>query len=82
MIRLFDAFLGDGNIRKACDALERLVDIDSYDYRNQERLERLKGKPPAPASLSSEPVSPTAASATVPTRVSLDVPSVPPCRKE
>jgi diguanylate cyclase (GGDEF)-like protein len=44
MIRLFDAFLGDGNIRKACDALERLVDIDSYDYRNQERLERLKGK--------------------------------------
>jgi diguanylate cyclase (GGDEF)-like protein len=44
MIRLFDAYLAGGNIRKACDALERLVDIDAYDYRNQERLERLKGK--------------------------------------
>jgi diguanylate cyclase (GGDEF)-like protein len=44
MIRLFDAYLAGGEVRKACDALERLVDIDSYDYRNQERLERLKGK--------------------------------------
>jgi diguanylate cyclase (GGDEF)-like protein len=44
MIHLFDAYLKDGNTRKACDSLERLVDIDSYDYRNQERLERLRGK--------------------------------------
>jgi diguanylate cyclase (GGDEF)-like protein len=44
MIHLFDACLKDGDIRKACDSLERLVDIDSYDYRNQERLERLRGK--------------------------------------
>jgi diguanylate cyclase (GGDEF)-like protein len=44
MIHLFDAYLKDGNIQKACDSLERLVDIDSYDYRNQERLERLRGK--------------------------------------
>jgi len=44
MIRLFDAYLAGGNVRKACDCLERLVDIDSYDYRNQERLERLRGK--------------------------------------
>jgi diguanylate cyclase (GGDEF)-like protein len=44
MIHLFDSYLKDGNIRKACDSLERLVDIDSYDYRNQERLERLRGK--------------------------------------
>ena len=44
MIHLFDAYLKDGNVRKACDSLERLVDIDSYDYRNQERLERLRGK--------------------------------------
>ncbi len=44
MIDLFDAYLKDGNIQKACDSLERLVDIDSYDYRNQERLERLRGK--------------------------------------
>jgi len=29
MIHLFDAYLKDGNIRKACDSLERLVDIDS-----------------------------------------------------
>jgi diguanylate cyclase (GGDEF)-like protein len=44
MIRLFDAYLERNEIRKACDALERLVDIDAYDYRNQERLEKLKGK--------------------------------------
>jgi len=44
MIHLFDAYLKNGEIRKACDSLERLVDIDSYDYRNQERLERLRGK--------------------------------------
>src|SRR5215469_7851873 len=44
MIRLFDAYLARGEIRKACETLERLVDIDAYDYRNQERLERLKGQ--------------------------------------
>src|SRR5258708_13913667 len=44
MIRLFDAYLATGNVAKACESLERLVDIDSYDYRNQERLERLRGK--------------------------------------
>jgi diguanylate cyclase (GGDEF)-like protein len=44
MIKLFDAYLEGNEVRKACDALERLVDIDAYDYRNQERLEKLKGK--------------------------------------
>ncbi|HSC46430.1 MAG TPA: diguanylate cyclase [Candidatus Acidoferrum sp.] len=44
MIRLFDAYIARSEIKKACDSLERLVDIDAYDYRNQERLERLKGK--------------------------------------
>ena len=44
MIQLFDAYLKSGNIKKACDSLERLVDIDAYDYRNQERLGRLRGK--------------------------------------
>jgi diguanylate cyclase (GGDEF)-like protein len=44
MIRLFDAYLANGDIQKACDSLERLVDIDSYDYRNQERLQRLRGR--------------------------------------
>jgi len=44
MIKLFDAYLQRGEVKKACDSLERLVDIDAYDYRNQERLERLKGR--------------------------------------
>ncbi len=43
-IKLFDAYLERNDVRKACDAMERLVDIDAYDYRNQERLEKLKGR--------------------------------------
>jgi diguanylate cyclase (GGDEF)-like protein len=43
LIRLFDANYNSGNFAKASEVLERLVDIDSYDYRNQERLERLRG---------------------------------------
>ena len=44
MIKLFDAYLQRGEVKKASDSLERLVDIDAYDYRNQERMEKLKGK--------------------------------------
>jgi diguanylate cyclase (GGDEF)-like protein len=44
LIKLFDVYLNAGNASKACDTLERLVDIDAYDYRNQERLERLSGR--------------------------------------
>jgi diguanylate cyclase (GGDEF)-like protein len=44
LIRLFDAHLKTGNIAKACDALEKLLDIDPYDHRNQERLEKLHGR--------------------------------------
>src|SRR5262245_36080904 len=44
MIKLFDAYLERNETRRACDVLERLVDIDAYDYRNQERLEKLHGK--------------------------------------
>jgi diguanylate cyclase (GGDEF)-like protein len=44
LIKLFDAYLQAGNIPKAADAFEKLVDIDAYDYRNQERLEALRGK--------------------------------------
>src|SRR5262245_15069207 len=44
MIKLLDAYLEQSEVRKACDVLERLVDIDAYDYRNQERLEKLHGK--------------------------------------
>jgi diguanylate cyclase (GGDEF)-like protein len=44
LIRLFDANYNSGNFAKASEVLERLVDIDSYDYRNQERLEKLRGR--------------------------------------
>jgi diguanylate cyclase (GGDEF)-like protein len=43
LIRLFDAHFNSGNFQKANEVLERLVDIDSYDYRCQERIEKLKG---------------------------------------
>ena len=43
LIRLFDANFNSGFFPKASEALDRLVDIDSYDYRCQERLERLRG---------------------------------------
>lgn len=43
LVKLFDVYFNAGDYRKACDALERLVDIDAYDYRNQERLEKLRG---------------------------------------
>jgi diguanylate cyclase (GGDEF)-like protein len=44
LIKLFDVYLRAGNMPKACEAIERLVDIDAYDYRIQERLESLRGK--------------------------------------
>jgi diguanylate cyclase (GGDEF)-like protein len=43
LIKLFDANFNSGNFGRASESLERLVDIDSYDYRNQERLEKLRG---------------------------------------
>jgi diguanylate cyclase (GGDEF)-like protein len=43
LLKLFDVYAGTGNYAKACEALEKLMDIDAYDYRNQERLERLRG---------------------------------------
>ena len=42
LIKLFDVYLTSGNVKKASESLERLVDIDPYDYRNQERLEKLR----------------------------------------
>src|SRR3989442_328225 len=44
LIKLFDVYLTSGNVKRAAESLERLVDIDAYDYRNQERLELLRGK--------------------------------------
>jgi diguanylate cyclase (GGDEF)-like protein len=43
LIRLFDANFNSGSFDKASEILDRLVDIDAYDYRNQQRLEKLKG---------------------------------------
>jgi diguanylate cyclase (GGDEF)-like protein len=44
LIRLFDLYLAAERIKEACDVLDRLVDIDPYDYRNQERISNLEGK--------------------------------------
>src|SRR5881409_2919343 len=44
LIKLFDVYLTSGNVKKASESLERLVDIDPYDFRNQERLEILRGR--------------------------------------
>jgi len=44
LVRLFDLYLEAGNLRGACDTLDRLVDIDPYDFRNQQRIERLQGR--------------------------------------
>jgi diguanylate cyclase (GGDEF)-like protein len=44
LVRLFDLCFEAGKLQEACEALDRLVDIDSYDYRNQERIAKLEGK--------------------------------------
>jgi diguanylate cyclase (GGDEF)-like protein len=44
LLKLFDLNFETGNMRKACDTLERLVDIDAYDHRNQQRFELMRGK--------------------------------------
>ncbi len=44
LIRMFDAYMAAGNVSKACDTIEKLLDIDAYDHRNQERIGRLQGK--------------------------------------
>ena len=44
LVRLFDLYLESGQLKPACEALDRLVDIDPYDYRNQERIAKLEGK--------------------------------------
>jgi diguanylate cyclase (GGDEF)-like protein len=44
LVKLFDLYLAAGRMKEACDTLDRLVDIDPYDYRNQERIAKLEGK--------------------------------------
>jgi len=44
LMHLFDLYLIAGRMKDACDALDRLVDIDPYDSRNLERISALEGK--------------------------------------
>jgi diguanylate cyclase (GGDEF)-like protein len=44
LVVLFDLYLAAGRTKEACESLDRLVDIDPYDYRNQERIAKLEGK--------------------------------------
>jgi diguanylate cyclase (GGDEF)-like protein len=44
LIKLFDVYFNAGNVQKASEALERSIDIDAYDHRNQERLQKLQGR--------------------------------------
>ena len=44
LVRLFDLHLSVDNVSAACETLDRLVDIDAYDFRNQQRIERLQGR--------------------------------------
>src|SRR5271170_1696475 len=44
LVRLFDLYFGAARLKEACETLDRLVDIDPYDYRTQERIGKLEGK--------------------------------------
>jgi diguanylate cyclase (GGDEF)-like protein len=44
LVKLFDLYLVAGRLKEACESLDRLVDIDPYDYRNHERIAKLEGK--------------------------------------
>ncbi|HTC65681.1 MAG TPA: diguanylate cyclase [Candidatus Acidoferrum sp.] len=44
LTKLFEVYVRAGNIPKAAESLEKLVDIDPYDQRNQERLEMLRNR--------------------------------------
>jgi diguanylate cyclase (GGDEF)-like protein len=44
LVKLFDLYLSADQLKQACESLDRLVDIDPYDYRNQERIAKLEGR--------------------------------------
>ncbi len=44
LVLLFDLYLANDRISNACESLEKLVEIDPYDSRNQERMDVLQGK--------------------------------------
>jgi diguanylate cyclase (GGDEF)-like protein len=66
LVRLFDLYLEAEQVKPACDVLDRLVDIDPYDYRNQERIKKLEGK--ADPAFLRNILSRAAKAATIPTR--------------
>lgn len=43
LVRLFDIYLGAGDTARAGEALDKLVEIDPYDFGNQKRLTQLEG---------------------------------------
>jgi diguanylate cyclase (GGDEF)-like protein len=66
LVRLFDLFFDAGQVKEACDVLDRLVEIDPYDYRNQERIKKLEGR--ADPAFLKNILSRAAKAATIPTR--------------
>ncbi|MDR3765252.1 MAG: GAF domain-containing protein [Acidobacteriota bacterium] len=46
LAHLFDAYFAAGNFARALDALDRAVDIDSYDAEHKRRLDKLAGHAP------------------------------------
>jgi len=44
LVRLFDLRLANDQLAGACEALEKLVDIDPYDPRNQQRMDLLQDR--------------------------------------
>ena len=44
LVLLFDLYLANDQLSGACESLEKLVDIDPYDSRNQQRMDLLQGR--------------------------------------
>ncbi len=44
LARLFDLYLESGDVSGACDALEKIVEIDPYDSRNDQRVKKLESR--------------------------------------
>jgi diguanylate cyclase (GGDEF)-like protein len=44
LVSLFDLYLANDRISEACESLEKLIEIDPYDARNQGRLDQLQGR--------------------------------------
>jgi GGDEF domain-containing protein/tetratricopeptide (TPR) repeat protein len=44
LVLLFDLYLANDRIPGACQSLEKLIEIDPYDSRNQQRLDLLQGR--------------------------------------